>query len=273
MASTLDVDGLEMFTGFLPLRDARKLHEIRDRVAGKGMTVPMLCCSPDFTKPDRVERAAEVEKQKTAISAAAALGAMFCRVLSGQRRPEVSIGEGIGYAAECIKQCLPTAEALGVTLILENHYKDGFWDYPELAQKKDDFLALLGAIGNPPNFGVNYDPSNAVVAGDDPIELLEEVKHRVVTMHASDRFLAPGGSLDDLKELDAHPTKGYAPFLRHGVVGEGLNDYDRIFSILRDVGFQGWVSIEDGEDPDVGMEHLAKSAQFLRAKMGQYGLE
>ena len=51
-----------------------------------------------------------------------------------------------------------------------------------------------------------------------------------------------------------------------------LNDYDVIFSKLAAVGFRGWVSIEDGDNPDVGMEHLRLSAEFLRAKMKQHGL-
>ena len=148
-----------------------------------------------------------------------------------------------------------------MTLILENHYKDGFWKFPEFAQKMDVFLSLLDAIPASPNFGVNYDPSNAIIAGDDPIALLEAVKSRVVSMHASDRFFE-GGTAADLRKLEAHPSMGYAPILRHGVVGKGLNDYDKIFSILKSVGFNGWISIEDGEDVSLGMEHLRLSAEF-----------
>ena len=61
----------------------------------------------------------------------------------------------------------------------------------------DVFCELVGRIDSP-HFGVNYDPSNAYLAGDDPLELLRRVKHRVVTMHASDRYLAEG-TLDDLR--------------------------------------------------------------------------
>jgi sugar phosphate isomerase/epimerase len=149
--------------------------------------------------------------------------------------------------------------------------KDTFWDYPEFAQQRDVFLELLDAIGPSPWFGVNFDPSNSIVAGEDPIELLEAVKDRVVTMHASDRYLA-GGSLDDLHRLDAHPLRGYADILQHGVIGKGLNDYDRIFAILAEAGFRAWVSIEDGSDPEVGAHDIAESAKFLRAKMCAHGL-
>ena len=37
----------------------------------------------------------------------------------------------------------------GITLILENHYKDDFWEYPEFAQKKEVFKALVDAVVHP----------------------------------------------------------------------------------------------------------------------------
>ncbi len=129
----------------------------------------------------------------------------------------------------------------------------------------DVFLELLELIEEREYFGVQYDPSNAIVAGDDPIALLERVAPRVISMHASDRFLEEGHSLDELKQADG--TLGYSPFLKHGVTGKGLNDYDRIFSILKSVGYRGWISIEDGMN---GMDEMAESLAFLRRKVAQY---
>lgn len=270
-ADNLDIDGLELYWGFVPHTDEAALERLRTHAESRGLALPMMCYSPDFTQTDPYLRRLEVEEQKRAIRVTAQLGGRFCRVLSGQRRPELSTAEGVRLAAECITSLLPVAAEYEVTLILENHYKDGFWDFPEFAQKREVFLQLLEAIPHSAYFGVNYDPSNAIIAGDDPIELLEAVKHRVVSMHASDRYFE-GGSVEDLRRLEADPQKGYAPILKHGVIGQGLNDYDRIFSILQGLGFQGWISIEDGEDPAVGMEHLRESAEFLREMMGQYGL-
>ncbi|HRE88692.1 MAG TPA: hypothetical protein PK095_06075, partial [Myxococcota bacterium] len=42
-------------------------------------------------------------------------------------RPELGRAEGLDRVVGCIEACLPEAEACGVTLILENHYKDDFW--------------------------------------------------------------------------------------------------------------------------------------------------
>ena len=127
----------------------------------------------------------------------------------------------------------------------------------------EDFGVLIDQV-HAQNFGVNYDPSNTFLAGEDPLELLERVKHRVVTMHASDRYLAEGTIEDLRKEED---SVGYASRLRHGEIGQGMNDYDAIFSALAGVGFDGWISIEDGVD---GIDQLHRSAQFLRKKMAQY---
>ena len=46
-----------------------------------------------------------------------------------------------------------------------------------------------------------------------------------------------------------------------------MNDYDAIFSELTDVGFDGWISIEDGMD---GIEQMARSAEFLRRKIASH---
>ena len=266
--ATLDVDGLEFYWGFTPREDAA-ISRLRERMEAVRLAMPMMCYSPDFTQPDAASRAREVEAQRRVIEVTAQLGGGLCRVLSGQRRPGLSIDDGVKYAAECIAALLPDAERHGVVLILENHYKDGYWDFPEFAQKREVFLQLLDAIPHSPWFGVNYDPSNAIVAGDDPLQLLDDVKDRVVSMHASDRYFE-GGTLADLQRLGAH--QGYASILKHGIIGRGLNDYDAIFSTLKRAGFNGWISIEDGNDPATGMEHLRLSAEFLRAKMREHGL-
>ncbi len=270
-AAELDIEGLEFYWGFVPHEDEAALAKLRACFEAHNLVMPMMCYSPDFIQPDEARRQEEIARQKRVIEVTAQLGGQFCRVLSGQRREDVSRTDGVRLAAQSIIELLPHAEKCGVTLILENHYKDSFWQYPEFAQKIDVFLELLNAIPDSPWFGVNYDPSNAIIAGDDPIEVLEAVKHRVVTMHASDRYFE-GGTAADLRKMEAHPQQGYAPILKHGVIGRGLNDYDRIFSILKSAGFEGWISIEDGEDATVGMEHLRESAQFLKEKMALHGL-
>ena len=264
LAVKLDIDGLEWYAGFLEMEDRSKWSDFRKQVEDHGKEIPMLCCSPDFTHPDPEFRQKEISKQKYWIEMTSELGGRYCRVLSGQRRPEISREEGLTYAAESIEACLPYAEDLNITLIIENHYKDDFWIYPEFAQKMDVFCDLIDRIHHP-NFGVNYDPSNTYLAGEDPIELLKRVSDRVVTMHASDRYLKEG-TIEDLRKEEGG-AEGYAKRLSHGEIGKGLNDYDAIFTELKRVGFDNWISIEDGVD---GMDQLERSVTFLRNKIAEY---
>jgi sugar phosphate isomerase/epimerase len=263
LAGTLDIDGLEFYAEFLELKDESACQEAKRIANDAGLPIPMLCCSPDFTHPDAIFRREQIGREKRFIDFAEALGAKYCRILTGQRRPEVSRADGIRYSLDCINECLEHASHRNITLVLENHYKDNYWKYAEFAQKMDVFCELVDQI-NEPNFGVNFDPSNALLAGEDPLELLKRVRHRVATMHSSDRYLAEG-SLEDLRREENET--GYARRLRHGEIGKGLNDYDALFSLLADAGFDGWISIEDGVD---GMNQLHASARFLRAKIKQH---
>lgn len=262
LASTLGVDGLEFYSGFIE-DDPDFLGKVKAALDEHRLAMPMLCCSPDFTQPDPVLLQKEIDREKRMIEITAFFGGRYCRVLSGQRRPELSREAGVAQVVGVIKNLLPFAEKHGVVLNMENHYKDNYWKYPEFAQKMDVFAAIVDQIDSP-WFGVNYDPSNTILAGEDPLELLERVKHRVVTMHASDRYLKTGTIEDLRKEED---SVGYAGRLAHGVIGKGMNDYDRIFSTLNAAGFSSWISIEDGMN---GMDDLRESARFLRAKIDQH---
>jgi len=267
MARALDADGLEMYDGFFTSLDTAYLDRVGEAIRNAGFAMPMLCCSPDFTNPDPDGRKRAVEREAEMIRVTRRLGGpgAVCRVLSGQRYPGLDRRQGLEWVIGCIEQVLPVAREHDIVLGLENHYKDSFWKYPEFAQKQDVFLELLGAIAERKHFGVQYDPSNAVVAGEDPVALLRAVADRVVSMHASDRYLAEGTTLEDLRQADG--TLGYSSNLRHGVTGKGLNDYDAIFGILAAHGYRGWVSIEDGMN---GMEEMAESLAFLRRMSAKY---
>ena len=266
-AKQLDADGLEMYEGFFTSLDNDYIDTVANAIRDAGFAMPMLCCSPDFTHPQGEKRRAAIEYQKKMIHVAHRLGGpgTVCRVLSGQRWPEVPRQTGLEWSSAAIIECLTVAEPLGIVLGLENHYKDGYWLYPEFAQKMDVFLDLLKLIPPSPYFGVQYDPSNAVVAGDDPVELLRHVAARVVSMHASDRYLVPGTTAEDLKAAEG--SAGYTELLKHGVTGRGANDYPAIFELLVANNYRGWISIEDGMN---GMEEMDASLKFLREMVARY---
>lgn len=263
-AATLGAEGVEHYDGFFASLDEAGVAPVRKTLEETGQISSLMCFSPNFTHPDAAERAHQVERQKTAIDLCVLLGIRHCRTLSGQRYPDLSRKDGIERTVEGIRRSLEYAEKKNVVLCMENHYKDGAWQYPEFAQPEDIFLEIIGRIDSP-YFGVQYDPSNAVVGGFDPVPFLEKIEHRVVSMHASDRYLAPGATLDELRQADG--TLGYSDKLCHGETGKGLNDYDAIFRILSGVGFAGWISIEDGMN---GLDELKRSVEFLKKKRTEY---
>lgn len=263
-AATLHGDGLEHYDGFFRSFRDEDVDPIVAKVAETGQVSSMLCFSPDFTHADPEERARQVARQHAAIDLTVRLGTTYCRTLSGQNFPGLSRLDGIARTVDGLLRSLEYADRRGVTLCLENHYKDGTWRYPEFAQPEEIYLEILDRVDSP-RLGVQYDPSNAIVGGYDPIRFLDRVLPRVVTMHASDRSLAPGATLDELRQSDG--TIGYSDKLRHGEVGKGMIDYDAIFSRLARARFTGWISIEDGMN---GLDELRRSADFLRRKIDQH---
>ena len=259
-AATLGAEGVEHYDGFFKhgVEPVRRVLQETKQISS------MLCFSPDFTHADAGERQRQVERQCAAIDLCVALGIRHCRTLSGQRFPGMTRKEGIERTVACLLRSLEYAAKKDVILCMENHYKDGNWQYPEFAQPEDIFLEIVGQIDSP-HFGVQYDPSNATVGGFDPVTFLEKIKTRVVTMHASDRSLVPGATLDELRQSDG--SIGYSTKLLHGETGKGLNDYDAIFRILKSVNFTGWISVEDGMN---GLDELRRSIAFLKDKRTQY---
>jgi sugar phosphate isomerase/epimerase len=246
-AATLGSAGIEHYDGFFRSFEPADVDPVVDEVARTGQVSSMLCFSPDFTHPDPDERARQVERQRAAIDLTVRLGAQHCRTLSGQRWPGLTRAEGVERTVDALLRSIEYAERRGVTLCLENHYKDGTWQYPEFAQAEDIYLEILERVDSP-RLGVQYDPSNALVGGYDPVRFLEKVIARVVTMHASDRYMVDGD-------------------LKHGETGKGLIDYDAIFGILARTGFAGWISIEDGMN---GLDEMLRSVEFLKAKCAAF---
>lgn len=263
IATELECEGLELYPPFLTEYSPEYLRKVRSAVESRGMVVSMMCQSPDFTVP-KEELPCQIARQCEMIRVTAELGGGFCRVLSGQKRPWQDTQETLRQVVGCIEQCIPTAESCGIVLAIENHFKDGYWQYPEFAQKEDVFLSILDAIDSP-WFGVQYDPSNAIVAGEDPLALLDKVLPRVKTVHASDRYIEEGYRLEDV--MTSLAVTGYPEHLKHGEVGKGLNNYPVIFEKLKSIGHAGWISIEDGVN---GMGEMKRSIDYLKKMRNKF---
>jgi sugar phosphate isomerase/epimerase len=209
----------------------------------------MFCYSTNFTHPDPAFREGEKKKYIQWMDIASRFGSKTIRVLSGQAYPGVDRKQGVQWVVECIQDVLPEAQKRGLFMAMENHYKDNYWTYPEFAQKLEVFLEILEHFP-PDQLKVNFDASNPIIGQEDPIQVMESVKNRIVSMHASDRYMVDGK-------------------LSHGMLGGGMVKYDKVFQILKEINFSGWVSVEDGIK---GIDELKGSIQFLKTKLHQFGL-
>lgn len=256
----LPIDGVELYAPFFDAGSDGFIDDVAATLHGHGLEMPMLCASPDLTHPDAGVRARELERQLRYMEITHRISGSgsSTRVLTGQRHPEVAREQGVEWFLSALETLLGRARELDILLGLENHYKDGTWAYPEFAQRAEVFHEILGRIDESVHFGVQFDPSNAITAGEDSAQFLQTVIERVYTMQASDRSLADGATLEELKSSDG--TIGYSPQLKHGVIGRGLNDYPTIFRTLVDAGYDGWISVEDGVN---GFDEMAASVAFL----------
>ena len=101
-------------------------------------------------------------------------------------------------------------------------------------------------IGSHRNMALQHDWNSS---GSDAFTfaVLEVVKHKVWHSHASDRF--PG-------KYD------------HSVIGEGSVDFDPIFACLAEIGYNGYISLEDN-NPE-GHEGSRRAVAFIRRKVAEH---
>ena len=241
-ARDFGLEGVEVYHGFLALGQDQLVAGL-ERF---DLVVSMLTCSPDFAHPDPEARLQALREMKEMARRAAQIGARQIRVTTGIRHPGLDEATTIPWIVENLTELAEFAQPLGVTLALENHYKDRYWSAPDFAQRGEVFLRVYERL-RPTAVMINFDCSNQLMVREDPVALLEQVKDRVISIHASDRR---------------------AGSYQHSAIGEGEVDYDAIFRVLRGAGFAGWVSAEDGNpEGDAG---FARSLRFLRAKLTEF---
>ena len=241
IARDLGLDATEIHDRSLRSREREYLETLAGQVGEHGLTVSQLIGAADLTTPDPDVRREELEATCRNVDAAAILGATCVRITAGQQHQGLSEAEGVWLAVDGIKRVLEYAEGKGVLLAYENHYKDYFWSRPDFSQRSAVFLQVLDGLRDTP-IRVNFDCSNQVVAGEDPVELLRQVREYVVHVHCSDR-VEPG----------KYP---------HAVTGEGAVDIPSIFRLLKEIGYSGWLSVEYGGAE--GLDGLRRSVANVR---------
>ena len=237
----LGLDAVDFSIKFFPQRDAETIKYTRTALEKHNITPCMLACYSDFTHPDAGQRAQELTDLKADIALAKALGAKFIRVTAGQNHPGTEHTTGVQWVTDGFRHAIDAAEKQGITLAYENHTKGAPWNYWDFSQPTEIFLEILDALSDTP-LGVCFDTANPLVLGEDVLALLEQVVHRIVVVH-----------IFDLREVGVfEPVR----------VGTGASPIPQIFSLIRQTGYDGWLSIEEASRS--GQEGFTESIAFVR---------
>jgi L-ribulose-5-phosphate 3-epimerase len=131
--------------------------------------------------------------------------------------------------AEAVREVGDFADRVGVIYALETGH-----------ESVETLAGLIRRLGNPA-LGVNYDPANVILRGEDPIEGIEPVAGRICYVHAKDA-VAGGGSGGRIVPL-----------------GEGQLDYPQFLAALEEFGYGGTHCIETrAENRIAGAAHAVE---------------
>ena len=155
-----------------------------------------------------------------------------------------------------IKECADYAHERGVTLAVETG--------PEIATTLKAFIEDVGE-----GIGVNLDPANFVmVTGQDPAEAVYLLKDYIVHTHMKDgKMLRKTGRAPELiyeqHLVDPEDLAKFSNLFIETPVGEGSVDWDKYIAALRDIGFNGYLTIERecGDNPAADIKLAADFAR------------
>ena len=135
-------------------------------------------------------------------------------------------------AIEGSSKVLEYARAEGITVLYEPQgfyfNGDGFIRFYEEIKKRYDNVGICADIGN--GFWID----------EEPYGLLQEYAKDIMHVHVKDYVLG---------ERDAHgSTTLGGSYIREVPIGSGVVDLERFTKILRDVGYNGFVALEDNSE-------------------------
>ncbi|SDW69048.1 Sugar phosphate isomerase/epimerase [Hydrobacter penzbergensis] len=246
-AAKLGVEGIDILHRQMNGTDTKYINELKRRAYNNGIAFTCLSIHQGFVTPDKKEWQKNIDNTKEWIELSAKMGVPCMRLNSGRWGTTASFDElmknrgiepilpgyteddGYKWCIEAIQQCIPTAEQHGVVLALENHW--GLCSTPE------GMLRIKKAIDSP-WLGLLMDTGNFL---ENPYSKLEKIAPQAVFVQAKTYY---GGG--EWYTLDL--------------------DYDRIISILNNVNYHGYLSLEYEGKEDAATA-VPKSIAMLRKAM------
>jgi sugar phosphate isomerase/epimerase len=226
----LGVEAVELMDGFI--RDGQE-DAIARALADTGCTHVCYDVDGDFVQSDPAARQAAVGRVVAGLERGARLGAQRALVVPGSLKEGVSPAVARSWIVEGLKQCLPAAARLGLPLTIEDHSSQA-----AVYGRSEHLEYICGGVG--PRLQVTYDVGNFLLADENPGAAAIRLGSRIVHAHYKDWHA--------LKPDDDRPTRVVTSpdgaRYTGAVLGEGVVDLVAATAALRQIGYQGHVSVE-----------------------------
>jgi sugar phosphate isomerase/epimerase len=185
----------------------------RDPATGRAGTFQW----PSWVDRDPVTREARIRHTLGAVDVAAAVGAKTVSTQPGGPVDGLAREEGYRIFAEGLERAARRGREVGVTVCVE----------PEpslLIEKGEQYVEFVTKHATYPGVGLNFDMGHFYCVGEDPAELIRRIGKRALHFH--------------LEDIAADRVHFHLP------PGDGAMDFKGIVAALKEIGYDGWVTIE-----------------------------
>lgn len=230
------------------------VEDYRKFLADNGMVISALCGDlghPGFQ--DAKKNPERIAATKKIVDLAVKLGTKVVTTHVGVI-PEYETSPKFKMMLDAMREIGDYAHERGVTLAIETG--------PETAPT---LLKFVNCAGD--GVGVNLDPANFVmVTGQDPAEAVYLIGKKIVHTHVKDGVMHIKADPNAIYfDADVEDQIKGASLFSEVPVGEGSVNWDRYIKALRDVGYDGFLTIERevGDDPAADIK---TAIDFMKSK-------
>lgn len=223
-------------------------------LAETGLPCPIFSVAQNFAKVDPAEREVQLQKIRFGVDEAVAYGAGVVRVFAGDLHGDLTFEQVRGWIVDGLSEASRYAADRGVKLALENHGK--------LAGRGDQVRGLIEDVrakSGVDALGANPDTGNFLLVNQPSHEAIREVAAYANMVHFKDFRVAREGEETPYAALDGTRYLGTA-------VGEGDVQLGECIRLLKEAGFDGWLSVEyeGDEDPILAVpKSIANARRYL----------
>lgn len=216
----------------------------------------LTACGRELAYYTKHTEKAEIERFRSTIQVAAKLGARVAATLANGA-PDVKPEENFPAVKKVFSEYVKLAEDVGVKIGLENSYQMA--RYPEnIAFNPVWWGKLFDAVPSEA-LGLEFDPSHLVATEIDYLKALKDFGSKIVHFHAKDTEI----DNDTLRNCGIYG----GGWRRYRIPGWGDINWQKIFSLLVDIGYDYAMVIEHEDPVFVGQrydEGLRRGLKFLR---------